>query len=348
VVSSPLSANESAVAEWVVKHGERAGLGTETLPSVPSLFVPLATSRGVAGVLGVRPAAGIKRLMPEHERLIETVAGQLALAVERIRTAEAAKASELKFERERLRSALLSAVSHDLRTPLAAISGAGSSLAETSQGLSVETRRELAESIVAESERLNRLVGNLLDMTRLEAGSLELSREWFPLDDLIGTVLHRLRAVLAERTVAVEIEPSLPLVYVDELLLHQVLVNLLENAIRYTAPRATLQISAGMLDRKLWIEVADNGPGLPAGCEERVFEKFYRGPNQPARTGTGLGLAICRGIVELHGGTISARNRPAGGALFRIELPQPPPPTLPPGLESPVAVPISEPATSVS
>jgi two-component system sensor histidine kinase KdpD len=330
VASAELSANEEGVANWVVKHALAAGLGTETLPSVPSLFVPLATSAGITGVLGVRPEDGVKRLMPDHQRLIETVAGQLALAVERIRTAEAAKRSQLQFERERLRSALLSAVSHDLRTPLAAISGAGSSLAEASHAMPAETRRELAESIVAESQRLNRLVGNLLDMTRLEAGSMQIERDWYPLEDLVGGVLHRLRGLLADRRVVVEVTSSMPLVYVDELLMHQVFSNLLENAIRYTAPDAEIRIAASGMNERVWLEVADNGPGLPAGAEERVFEKFYRGPNQPARTGTGLGLAICRGIVELHGGTITARNRPSGGVVFRIELPQPPAPALPP------------------
>jgi two-component system sensor histidine kinase KdpD len=193
-----------------------------------------------------------------------------------------------------------------------------------------ETRRELAESIVAESQRLNQLVGNLLDMTRLEAGSIEIERDWYPLEDLVGGVLHRLRGLLADRRVMVEVTSSMPLVYVDELLMHQVFSNLLENAIRYTAPDAEIRIAAGGIHERVWMEVADNGPGLPAGAEERVFEKFYRGPNQPARTGTGLGLAICRGIVELHGGTITARNRPAGGVVFRVELPQPPAPALPP------------------
>jgi len=330
VSTTELSKNEAAVGDWVFKHGTPAGLGTETLPSVPSLFVPLSAASGIVGVLGVRPWGGVKRLMPDHQRLIETVAGQLALAVDRIRAAEAARSSQLKLERERLRSALLSAVSHDLRTPLAAISGAGSSLADASHAMPLETRRELAESIVAESQRLNRLVGNLLDMTRLEAGSLELTRDWYPLDDLIGGVLHRLRDLLVDRRVVVEVAPSMPLVFVDELLLHQVLANLLENAARYTSPTAEIRIAAGSLEHKIWLEVADNGPGLPLEAEERVFEKFYRGPNQPARTGTGLGLAICRGIVELHGGTITARNRASGGAVFRVEMPQPPAPVLPP------------------
>ncbi len=332
--TAELSTQEAAVGDWVVKHATSAGLGTDTLPSVPSLFTPLTAASGVVGVLGVRPADGVKRLMPDRQRLIETVAGQLALALERIRTAEVAKKAQFKLEQERLRSALLSAVSHDLRTPLAAIAGAGSSLVESSHAMTEQTRRELAESIVSESERLNRLVSNLLDMTRLEAGSLELDRDWHPLEDLVGGVLHRHRNLLGQRQVTVRVEPSLPLIYVDELLFHQVLANLLENAVRYTPVDAELHIAAGTQGRMVWLEFSDTGPGLPPGAEDRVFEKFYRGPTQSARTGTGLGLPICRGIVELHGGTITARNRPGGGAIFRIELPQPPAPKLPP-LEEP-------------
>ncbi len=343
LATAELSSQEAAVGNWVVKNAAPAGLGTDTLPSVPSLFVPLAAAGGIVGVLGVRPAGGVKRLMPNHQRLIETVAGQIALAVERIRAADAAKKAQFKLEQERLRSALLSAVSHDLRTPLAAIAGAGSSLADASHAMPDQTRRELAESIVAESQRLNRLVGNLLDMTRLEAGSLELTRDWYPLQDLIGGVLHRHQSLLGPRRIVVEIEPSLALVYVDELLLHQVLANLLENAVRYTAADSAraeteLRITAGIQGRNVWLEFADRGPGLPPGAEDRIFEKFYRGPNQSARTGTGLGLAICRGIVELHGGTIAARNRPGGGAVFRIVLPQPQAPQLPP-LDEPASEP---------
>ena len=276
----------------------------------------------------MRPAAGVTRFSPDQLRLIETVAGQLALVVERIQAAERARENQLRYEREKLRSALLSAVSHDLRTPLAAIAGAGSTLAEADD-LHPATRRELAESIVAETDRLNRLVANLLDMTRLDAGSMQLDRDWHPLDDLVGGVLHRLRRLLANHRIAVEISSTVGLVYVDELLLHQVLTNLVENALRFAPPGTAIKVGAGMTGEKLWLEVADEGPGIPAGDEERIFEKFYRAPNQQPRSGTGLGLAICRGIVELHGGTIRAANRPPGGASFRVELPQPPQPSMP-------------------
>jgi two-component system sensor histidine kinase KdpD len=328
VSAGQLSAHELAVAGWVAEHAAPAGLGTDTLPSVGLLFVPLIAAGELVGVLGVRPAEAGRRFLPEQLRLIETVAGQLALVVERVQAAEEARESQLRYEREKLRSALLSAVSHDLRTPLAAIAGAGSTLAEEGD-LHPDTRRELAESIVAETDRLNRLVANLLDMTRLDAGSMQLDRDWHPLDDLVGGVLHRLRRLLVNHQVAVEIAPDVGLVYVDELLLHQVLTNLVENALRFAPSGTQIKVAAGMTGPNLWLEVADEGPGIPAGDEERIFEKFYRAPNQQPRSGTGLGLAICRGIVELHGGSIRAMNRPQGGASFRVELPQPPQPSLP-------------------
>ncbi|HZN37115.1 MAG TPA: ATP-binding protein, partial [Pirellulaceae bacterium] len=329
-----LDEHERAVADWVFQHGQRAGMGTDTLPSVGALFVPLATPGGVCGVLGVRPREKVALFSPDQLRLIEAAAGQLALAVERIRAAEAARHALLRYEREQLRSTLLSAVSHDFRTPLAAIAGAGSTLAESGHALTHETRRELAESIVAETERLNRLIGNLLDMTRLEAGSLQLDRQWHPPGEIVGAVLHRLGGLLEGRQVTVDLPADLPLVYLDELLFHQVLVNLLENAARYTPREAEINLSAGTRGSAFWLEVSDTGPGLPPGDEERVFEKFYRGANVRTHTGTGLGLAICRGIVELHGGVIRAANRPGGGAAFRIELPQPPQPSVPLPLET--------------
>lgn len=328
VSASQLSAHELAVAGWVAEHAAPAGLGTDTLPSVGLLFVPLIAAGELVGVLGVRPAEAGRRFLPEQLRLIETVAGQLALVVERVQAADLARENQLRYEREKLRSALLSAVSHDLRTPLAAIAGAGSTLAEEGD-LHPDTRRELAESIVAETDRLNRLVANLLDMTRLDAGSMQLDRDWHPLEDLVGGVLHRLRRLLANHRIAVEISPAVGLVYVDELLLHQVLTNLVENALRFAPQGTAIKVGAGMIGEKLWLEVTDEGPGIPAGDEERIFEKFYRAPNQQPRSGTGLGLAICRGIVELHGGTIRAANRPQGGASFRAELPQPPQPSMP-------------------
>jgi two-component system sensor histidine kinase KdpD len=194
--------------------------------------------------------------------------------------------------------------------------------------MSHEDRASLLSSIVSETDRLNRLIANLLDMTRLEAGGVNLQRDWYPLGDLVAPVTQRLGKVLEGRQLLVELPPNPPLVYLDELLFHQVLVNLLENAARYTAAGSEIKISAGHNDTGLCLEIADTGPGFPPGDEQRIFEKFYRGAQEHSRSGTGLGLAICRGIVELHGGRISASNRTGGGAVFRIELPQPKSPVL--------------------
>jgi len=217
-----------------------------------------------------------------------------------------------------LRNSLLSAVSHDLRTPLAAIAGASSTLVESDAELDQATRRELAESIYDESERLNRLVANLLDMTRLEGGAIAVRKEWQPIEEIIGAVLHRLTRQLRHFVVDMHLDPDLPLVPIDDLLIQQVLMNLLENAIRFAPAGSTIDLSATAGENEVKVEVADRGPGLKPGDEQRVFEKFYRAAGDGSPSGAGLGLAICRGIVELHAGRIWAENRPEGGAAFSL------------------------------
>jgi two-component system sensor histidine kinase KdpD len=237
-------------------------------------------------------------------------------------------------ERERLRSTLLSSVSHDLRTPLAAITGAASGLLQAPAPAAAE-RRELAETIYEEAERLNRLVANLLDMTRLESGTVPLQREWHSIEEVMGSALGRLDEALAGRRVETVMPSDLPLVPIDAVLIEQVLVNLLENAIKYADPGSGLRVTAGKDEGGVVVEVADEGPGLKPGDEERVFEKFYRGSSAPR--GFGLGLAICRAIVTAHGGRIWAENRAPRGAAFRFTLPvegTPPPP--------PVSEPVGE------
>jgi two-component system sensor histidine kinase KdpD len=297
-----------------------AGLGTETLPGAQSLYVPLIASQGIVGVLGVRPQDAQAFADPEQLHLLETFANQAALAVERAQLAEEAQQAQVRAEAERLRNALLSSVSHDLRTPLATIMGSASSLLEDGTHFQRGTWQDLLQSIVDEAERLNRLVSNLLDMTRLEAGTLAVKKDWLPLEEVVGTALARMEKRLGDRPVAIRIPADLPLVQIDGVLIEQVLINLLDNGIKYTPVRSGIDISASVSDGAVRVEVADRGPGFAPGEEGRIFDKFYRGQTADSR-GVGLGLAICRAIVEAHGGRIWAENRPGGGAMFRFTVP---------------------------
>jgi two-component system sensor histidine kinase KdpD len=330
--------HDHAVAQWVFDRGEAAGLGTQTLPAAQALHVPLLGSRGATGVLGIRPANIRFLLRPDQFRLLETFASQTALAVERAELAAQAEGARVQIEAERLRNTLLSSVSHDLRTPLAAITGAASSLLEAAEALSGETRRELIESIAEEAGRMNRLVGNLLDMSRLESGALQVNKEWQSVEEVIGAALERLGGRLAGRRVEVKLPAGLGLVPLDETLIEQVIYNLVENALKYTPPGSPIEIWAESGAGEIRIEVLDRGPGLPHGEEQRVFEKFYRAREASRPGGIGLGLTIARGIVEAHGGTMTAANREGGGASFRFTLPiEGEPPQVEP--EAPVAEP---------
>jgi two-component system, OmpR family, sensor histidine kinase KdpD len=246
----------------------------------------------------------------------------VALSLERAQLAEQAERTHVLVESERTRSLLLSSVSHDLRTPLSVITGATSSLLADGAPLPTAVHRELVETIAEEAQRLNRLVGNLLDMTRLEAGAMPVRLEWHSLEEVVGSALGRLESRLQGREVTVTLPPGLPLVQLDDVLVEQVIFNLVENALKYTPPGSPIEILAVRGDDRLGLSVADRGPGLPPGQEESVFQKFYRGRREGDPSGVGLGLSICRGIVEAHGGTISAANREGGGAVFLIELPQ--------------------------
>jgi two-component system sensor histidine kinase KdpD len=311
----------AVVAQWVADHDQVAGLGTDTLPNATALLVPLTGSQRTVGAIGVRPDDPQRFLDPEQRRWLETCASLIALAVERDQSVLEAQQAKLRAETEQLRNSLLSSVSHDLRTPLAAMAGAASSLLDRPPDDAAE-RRELLQTIVDESRRLARLVDNLLDMTRLEAGAVVANRQWHVIEEIVGSAVHRVQGDLGDRPVTTDVPADLPLVSVDGLLVEQVLVNLLENAARYTPAAGPIEITAREVGSAVEIRVADRGPGLPPGAEERVFEKFYRGTARPdGRRGVGLGLAICRGIVEAHGGRVTARNRPGGGAEFVITLP---------------------------
>jgi len=312
------SSREAAVGQWTFDHGRMAGLGTDTLPGASAVYVPLKGTQSVVGVLGVRPHETLLPLVPDQLDLLETLARQAASALERVGLASEAEQARLAVEAERLRSTLLSSVSHDLRTPLATITGAASTLLQPGS-LDGAAERELKEAIYEEAERLNRLVTNLLDMTRLESGSLQLSRDWHSLEELVGTALARLERSAKGRPIEVSIPAALPLVPVDGILVEQVLVNLLDNALKYTPPGSPIRVTATSNDGAVTVEVADEGPGLPMGAEERVFEKFYRAGS--GERGFGLGLPICSAILTAHGGRIWAENRRPRGAVFRFSLP---------------------------
>jgi two-component system sensor histidine kinase KdpD len=325
-----LDANELGVARWVHEHHQPAGLGTATLPGASALYLPLQAPRGPVGVLGVRPADRHALDAPEQLHQLETFANQTALAIERAQLADEAQQAQVRIETERLRNSLLSSVSHDLRTPLATITGAASTILENGTRLDARTRQDLLESVREEADRLNRLVQNLLEMTRLESGALQLRTEWHPLEEVVGAALSRLASQLAERRVDTSVPPDLPLVPIDDVLIEQVLINLLDNAIKYTPRASPIKIIATATDSAVTVEVADRGPGVPRGEEDKVFEKFYRG--QPAAgRGAGLGLAICQAIVKAHGGHIWAQNLPEGGVAFLFTLPLAgtPPPAVP-------------------
>ena len=313
----------AVVAQWVADHDQVAGAGTDTLPNATALFVPLIGSQRTMGAVGVKPKDPDRFLEPEQRRLLETCASLIALSLERDQSVLDASEAELRVQTERLRNSLLSSVSHDLRTPLAAIAGASSSLLELAREQDAVTRSELLQTIADESRRMSRLVDNLLDMTRVGSGNVVLNKQWHVLEEIIGSALARLRSELNSHTVHVAIPPDLPLLFLDGVLLEQVFFNLLENAIRYTPAGCQIEITAHQEGKQVEIRFADNGPGLPAGSESRVFEKFFRGasPTVDGQRGVGLGLAICRAIVEAHGGQILGRNRPSGGAEFLITLP---------------------------
>ena len=317
----PVDEKERSVAQWAFDHRQAAGMATDTLPAARAHYVPLEGSAGVVGVMGVRPADPRRFQEPALQHLLETFAAQAALALERALIAEQAQHEQVEAEAERLRTALLSSLSHDMRTPLGAITGAASSLLEDRGGLSDAARRDLVQAILEESTRMNRLIGNLLDMIRVESGALQVQKDWQPLEEVVGVALIRLESRLKEHPVAVKLPPDLPLILMDGLLIEQVFVNLLENAVKYTPAGTPVEISAVAAEGAVVVEVADRGPGFPAGEEQKVFDKFYRIAGATSVAGVGLGLTICRGIVTAHGGRIWAENRPDGGAVFRFTLP---------------------------
>jgi len=304
-----------AVAQWVVDHGQRAGLGSDTLPAAPGLYLPLGQKLGVLAVL---PANQRRVLLPEQRHLLETFAGQIGIALERARLAEAAEAATLDAERESLRNTLLASISHDLRTPLAVMAGAGGTLAERGATLDEATRVSLARSIEVKAREMSDLVSNVLDLMRFESGQVVLRTEVETLDDLVGTALQ---GQLVNHIVDVRLPADLPPVVVDAKLIVQVFTNLFDNIAKYTPAGTQVSVSAALDTRSVRVWVDDNGPGLPPGDPARLFDKFQRGDGEGAIVGVGLGLAICQAIIEAHGARITATQRSPRGARFEFTLP---------------------------
>lgn len=316
-----LHSADLSVAQWVIDHNEIAGQGTHTLPGAQAIYFPLSNKEAMLGVLVLLPVNLRRIFLPEQRKLLDTFLGQIAQAITRVRLTEQARKTQVEIEAERLRNSLLSSISHDLRTPLATIVGSASTLVEEDCTLTKAQKHELSCAIYDESRRMTSLISNILDMARLDAGEIQLNKEWYPLEEIIGVVLTRLQKQLEARQVTVKLPESILMIFVDTVMIEQVLMNLMENALRYTPEKTAIHISAHSQFSSVKISVADEGIGIPKGCEHKLFDKFYRVKNEATQSGVGLGLAICRAIVEAHGGTISAKNLPSGGAEFSFIIP---------------------------
>ncbi|WUR13999.1 DUF4118 domain-containing protein [[Empedobacter] haloabium] len=317
---------DPSIAQWAFDHAEPAGSGTGTLPAAPLFYLPLVAPMRTRGVLALEPREQRWLLIPEQRRQLDTFAALAAIALERVHYIDVAQGALVQMESERLRNSLLAALSHDLRTPLTSLVGLAESLALSPLS---PVQLELAHALRDETLRMSALVANLLDMARIESGAVHLNLQWQALEETVGSALRACRAQLAGHRVVTQLPAGLPLVRYDAVLIERVLVNLLENAAKYTPAGSTITLGALAHEGRLEVTVADDGPGLPAGQEEAIFEKFTRGERESAKPGVGLGLAICRAIVQAHGGTIAARRAPQGGAALVFMLPLGSAPALP-------------------
>lgn len=320
--NSFINNSELAVASWVFDKGQKAGKGTETLGTAAALYLPLSTEQGVQGVLGICFNAQEAQNDPERLRLLEAFIGLAAMAINRIKLAEQARQTHTLIESERLRTALFNSLSHDLRTPLASIIGAVTGLIEDQNAVySPEAQQDLLQTILHGAERMNRFVNNLLDMARLESGMLKLNKDWCDLQDIIGVAVNNLGEALTSRPLDINVQPELPLVRADFILIEQVLINLLDNALKYSEQDSKIVVSTQKRGKQVETAVANRGQGIPETDLSKVFDKFYR-LNSPLQvSGTGLGLAICKGIIEAHGGEIWAENNKLGGVTITFTIP---------------------------
>ncbi|MBJ6724475.1 sensor histidine kinase [Geomesophilobacter sediminis] len=316
-----LSIKELAVADWAFRNHSPAGRGTDTLISAELLYLPLQTSGDVLGVVGVKLRDELEYSSALSRRLLEAFATQVALAIERVQFGKQAEQAQILQARETLERALLNSISHDLRTPLVSITGALGALRDKLNPLLEEAREDLLDAAWEAAGRLNRFVGNLLDMTRLESGALKLKEVPCDVEDLVGCAIAAVEPQLGKRKVELRIDEGLPLVNMDMVLMTQVLVNLLDNALKYSPRENPVELAATLVRERLTLAVSDRGPGVPEGELPHIFDKFYRVPVPEGAGGTGLGLSICKGIVEAHGGTIAAENRSGGGLQVVVTLP---------------------------
>jgi len=311
---------DPGTARWAFDHRQAAGLGTDTIPGSSWHYLPLNASMRTRGVLAFQPESPRLFAVPEQRRQLETFAALTAIALERVHYVDVAQKATVQIESERLRNSLLSALSHDLRTPLAGLTGLAESLRMTEPSLSA-AQHEIAEELISSAIRMSAQVNNLLDMARFESGEFRLTSSWNSVEEMIGSAVRLSKRVLASRTLKTDVPADLPLVKCDAVLIERVLVNLLENAAKYTPPDAIVEIVAQSVGEEMRVTVVDNGPGIRPGSEQEIFNKFSRGVRESAISGVGLGLAICKAIVEAHGGSISAANRGGRGAAFTFTLP---------------------------
>jgi two-component system sensor histidine kinase KdpD len=316
-----------AAAKWAWQNDRVAGRGSDTLPGAKRLFLPMRTGRGAIGVMGIDSDKTGPLLTPDQRRLLDALIDQAALAIERVYLVEDVDRAKRTIETDRLRSALLTSISHDLKTPLAAVLGAAGTLRDLSGALTDAERADLLATIIDESERLNRFIANLLDMTKLESGAVVPNTALHDLDEIVGSALRRAGKILAQHHVELELAAGLPMLVLDAVLFEQALFNLLDNAAKYSAAGTTIRIRSWRDEDAVCLQVLDEGDGIPAADLEHIFDKFYRAEKgDRVRAGTGLGLAISRGFVEALHGRITAANRPdRPGAVFAIRLPVPPP-----------------------
>lgn len=318
---------DTSTAQWAFDHGQEAGLGTQTLSAGAALYLPLKASMAMRGVLAIVPGDSVLPDDPDDRRLLDACCSTIALTLERIHFMEVAQDTLVRMEGEKLRNALLSAVSHDLKTPLTAIRGLAETL-EHRKELPDDDRTDLARSIRLQADELKRLVANLLDLARMQSEGVRLNKEWNSLSEIVGSAVSQSRAILAPRRLQTSLPANLPLVEVDATLLERVLINLFDNAAKYTPPNSTITVRGGATADTMYIIVEDNGPGLPARDPDTLFEPFARGQKESSVAGVGLGLALCRSIIAAHGGTIRAESREPRGAAFEIRLPLGTPPEI--------------------